>query len=488
MPIDVTMPKLSDTMEEGRILRWLKQPGDAVKIGEILAEVETDKANMELEAFDEGTLAELRVAENESAPVGSVIAVLAAPGEQAAGAKPAAKPAAAPAPAKATSTKAEPARAATTAPKAEPAKTAAAKAEAAPAPAAKAEAARAATKPAAPRAEAARPAPAKAGGSRDAEREPWRPTVVVRRAESSERDGEAKRIKASPLARRIAEESGIDLASIEGSGPGGRVVEQDVQAALASRGGRASADAPPAPARTEKPRPTEAAPQGGGRRELSRIRRTTAKRMAEAKREVPHFYASAEIAMDEAARAKDALARLGGEFEGLTYTHLVLKAVGLTLRQVPELNASYDGDAMILHEAVNVGLATATDEGLVVPVVRDCDRARLAELVRQTQGLVERARGLRFAPDDLSGATFTVSNLGMFPVSDFAAIINPPQAAILAVGAVRTTPVVRDGAVVPGRVMTVTLSCDHRILDGVLAGRFLRELKALLENPIALVV
>jgi pyruvate dehydrogenase E2 component (dihydrolipoamide acetyltransferase) len=192
--------------------------------------------------------------------------------------------------------------------------------------------------------------------------------------------------------------------------------------------------------------------------------------------------------MDEAARAKDALARLGGDFEGLTYTHLVLKAVGLALRQVPELNASYDGDAMILHDAVHVGLATATDEGLVVPVVRNCDRERLAEIVRQTQGLVERARSLHFAPDDLSGATFTVSNLGMFPVSDFAAIINPPQAAILAVGAVRTTPVVREGAVVPGRVMTVTLSCDHRILDGVLAGRFLRELKALLENPVALVV
>jgi pyruvate dehydrogenase E2 component (dihydrolipoamide acetyltransferase) len=487
MPIDVTMPKLSDTMEEGRILRWLKQPGDAVKIGEILAEVETDKANMELEAFDEGTLAELRVGENESAPVGSVIAVLAAPGEQAAGAKPAAKPAAAPAPTKTASPKTEPTKTEATPAKAEPAKTTAAKAEGAAPAAAKAEAARAATK-AAPRAEAARPAPAKGGGPRDSEREPWRPTVVVRRGESPERGGDAKRIKASPLARRIAEESGIDLASIEGSGPGGRVVEQDVQAALAGRGGRASADAPPPAARAEKPRATEAAPQGGGRRELSRIRRTTAKRMAEAKREVPHFYASAEIAMDEAARAKDALAQLGGDFEGLTYTHLVLKAVGLALRQVPELNASYDGDAMILHDAVHVGLATATDEGLVVPVVRNCDRERLAEIVRQTQGLVERARSLHFAPDDLSGATFTVSNLGMFPVSDFAAIINPPQAAILAVGAVRTTPVVREGAVVPGRVMTVTLSCDHRILDGVLAGRFLRELKALLENPVALVV
>jgi pyruvate dehydrogenase E2 component (dihydrolipoamide acetyltransferase) len=210
--------------------------------------------------------------------------------------------------------------------------------------------------------------------------------------------------------------------------------------------------------------------------------------MGEAKREIPHFYASTDVAMDEAVRLKETLTALGGEYEGLTYTHVLLKAVGLSLRRVPELNASYDGDAMILHEAVNVGVATAVDDGLVVPVVHGCDREPLAGLVRIARGLLERARAGRFGGDDLSGGTFTLSNLGMLPVTDFAAVINPPQAAILAVGAIREVPVVRDGKIVPGRVMTVTLSCDHRIIDGMLAGRFLRELKGLLENPLALVL
>src|SRR5947208_2746623 len=342
MPVDVTMPKLSDTMEEGKILKWLKHPGERVAIGEIIAEVETDKANMELEAYDEGTLAEVRVREGESAPVGAVIAVLAAPGEGAA------------------------------------------------------------------------PGPAAGAGKAAAAAE-----------------------KAPPVAK-----------------------------------------APPAAPR----------PAAGNRVDLSRIRRTTAKRMGESKREIPHFYASAEIAMDEAARLKEALAALEGEYAGLTYTHLVVKAVGLALTRAPALNASYDGDAMVLHEAVNIGVATAVEDGLVVPVVRHCDREPLAAIVRQARGLLERARSGRFASDDLTGATFTLSNLGMLPVTEFAAVINPPQAAILAVGTIRETPVVREGQIVPGRMMTVTVSCDHRIIDGVLAGRFLGELKGLLENPLALVL
>jgi len=427
MPIDVTMPKLSDTMEEGKILRWLKQPGERVAIGEVIAEVETDKANMELEAYDEGVLSEVRVKEGDSAPVGAVIAVLAEGGAAKAPRKP--------------EQPAEPR--APTAAKAEP--------------------------PAEPRAPgAARPEPAP--------REPWRPTVV-RRPEAPEGDGD-EHLKASPLARRIAREQGVDLRTVRGTGPGGRIVEKDVEAALAAPGRPAPGEA--ARAEPEKP----ASP--GGRVELSRVRRTTAKRMGEAKREIPHFYASAEIAMDEAVRLKEALGALGGEYTGLTYTHLLLKAVGLVLRKVPELNASYDGDAMLLHETVNVGVATAVEEGLVVPVVRNCDREPLAAIVRQARALLERARSGRFGSEDLSGGSFTVSNLGMFPVAAFAAVINPPQAAILAVGTIRETAVVRGGQVVPGHVMAVTLSCDHRIIDGVLAGRFLRELKGLLENPLVL--
>jgi pyruvate dehydrogenase E2 component (dihydrolipoamide acetyltransferase) len=427
MSIDIAMPKLSDTMEEGKILRWLKHVGDRVAIGDVLAEVETDKANMELEAYDEGVLSEVRVVEGESAPVGAVIAVLAAPGEAVAPPADAAPP-----------------------PRAQP--------------------------------EPSAPAPARA--REEAAREPRRPTVLRRPEQpASPERADTERVKASPLARRIAREHDLDLETVAGTGPGGRVVEKDVEAALAARGGA------PAGAALARPAPeVEARPQAGRRVDLSRLRRTTAKRMGEAKREIPHFYATAEIMMDEVVRLKAGLAALEGDYAGLTYTHLLLKAVGLALRRVPEVNASYDGDTMILHEAVNVGLATAVDEGLIVPVVRNCDREPLAGIVRQVRGLVERARTGRFESEDLLGGTFTLSNLGMLPVSDFAAVINPPQAAILAVGAIREAAVVRAGRVEPGWLMSATLSCDHRIIDGLLAGRFLQELKRLLESPLGLLL
>ncbi|HEV7732574.1 MAG TPA: dihydrolipoamide acetyltransferase family protein [Candidatus Binatia bacterium] len=446
MPIDVLMPKLSDTMEEGKIIKWFKQAGEGVAIGDILAEVETDKANMELEAYDEGVLSEVRTAEGESAPVGAVIATLSEKGEAAAPAKSAAP--------------AKPAAKAPVTPAAKVVEETAAEAPGDDAPAA-VEPAPEAAKPAAPK-----PKPT-----------PERPRIAaVKASRPAPSADDEERVRVSPLARRIAEERGIDLRGVTGTGPGGRIVEHDLPDAAA-----------PAPSRPVAP----AAPQpraGGTRRvELSKIRRTTAKRMAQAKQEVPHFYASADIAMDEAVRVKDGLTALGGDHEGLTFTHLVVKAVGMALTRVPELNAAYDDGAMILNDAVNVGVATSVDDGLVVPVLRNCDREPLSALVKQARALVERARAGKFAGDDLSGGTFTVSNLGMLPVSHFAAVVNPPQAAILAVGATRAVPVVRDGQVVPGQVMTVTLSCDHRVVDGVLAGRFLRELKALLENPIALV-
>src|SRR2546428_1094937 len=353
---DVTMPKLSDTMEEGKILRWLKQPGDRVAIGDVLAEVETDKANMELEAFDEGLLSEVRVKEGESAPVGTVIAVL-APAEEGKGASRSAAPA-------------ESRR------KPEPAK---------PVP---------------------RPAEAPSGAARgegrpEAARESWRPTVVRRPEAAAETEG-AEHVKASPRARRLAREHQIDLASLIGTGPSGRIVEKDIEAAIAARGAAPKKEPAPAP---------EASRRGERRMELSRVRRTTAKRMGESKREVPHFYASADIRMDEAVRLKEALAGLGGEFEGITFTHLVLKAVGIALRRVPEVNASYDGDAIVLHDTVHVGVATAVEAGLIVPVVHDCDRQPLGAIVRRARALAERARAGRFRSHDLMGGTFTLSNL-----------------------------------------------------------------------------
>ncbi len=448
MPIDVLMPKLSDTMEEGKIIKWFKQAGEAVKIGDILAEVETDKANMELEAYDEGVLEEVRTGEGESAAVGAVIAVLSAGGEARAPEKKAA---------------AKPKAPASAAQKAPPEPEEAAEDE----PADEAPPAEAVAKPA-PKA-AAKPAPER----------PRIAAVKPVQAPSRPETGE-ERVRASPLARRIASERGIDLSGIKGTGPGGRIVEQDVTAAQPAK-------PPAAAAAPTEARPRATAASGAPRVELSKIRRTTAKRMAQAKRDVPHFYASADIAMDESVRLKEALVALEGEYADLTFTHLIVKAVGVALRRVPELNSSYEDDVMILHDEVNVGVATSVDDGLLVPVLRHCDSAPLAMIVQQARGLLERARTGKFAGDDLSGGTFTVSNLGMLPVSEFAAVVNPPQAAILAVGTVRAVPVVRDGQVVPGRVMTVTLSCDHRVVDGMLAGRFLRELKALLENPLALV-
>jgi pyruvate dehydrogenase E2 component (dihydrolipoamide acetyltransferase) len=432
---DVLMPKLSDTMEEGTIIRWLKQRGDRVAIGDILAEVETDKANMELEAYDEGVLSEIRIAEGASAPVGAVIAVLS---EAGAGTAPDGG---------GTSEPAQPAERA-------PAAADEGEGTAPPAPVA-----------ARPVAEAARPVP-----------------VAVPPAHAAE---PGERVRASPLARRIARERGVDLRTVTGSGPGGRVVERDLATARVRQPGPEAAPRPRALAPAAKAAGT--AEPAATRVELGKMRRTTARRMAEAKRDVPHFYASSDIAMDECVRLKEGLAALEGEYTGITYTHLVLKAVGIALRRVPEMNASLDGETVVLHETAHVGLATATDNGLIVPVVRDCDRQPLGAIVAQARALVERARAGKFAPDDLRGATFTVSNLGMYPVAHFAAIVNPPQAAILAVGAVRRVPVVRDGILLPGHEMTVTLSCDHRIIDGALAGRFLKELNALLGAPLALV-
>jgi pyruvate dehydrogenase E2 component (dihydrolipoamide acetyltransferase) len=473
---DILMPKLSDTMEEGKIIRWLKQRGDRVAIGDILAEVETDKANMELEAFDEGVLGEIRTVEGESAPVGAVIAVLVEPGTAVEGKEPAAagKPDAA-----------------------------AARAADTPAPAAAARPAdeRRAEAKAPPNEERDREGDEAAAAEADGESEPPVAPAASRspRSESApppaspeasrgdapgSPTGAGDRVRASPLARRIARERAVDLGTLRGSGPGGRIVERDVEAAAKQPAAAEPAPRPRAVAAVAKPAAGERA---GTRVELGKVRRTTAKRMAEAKRDIPHFYASSDVTMDECVRLKDGLAALEGEYTGVTYTHLVLKAVGIALRRVPELNATFDDGTVLLHETVHVGLATATDDGLVVPVVRDVDRQPLGALIAQTRALVERARAGKFAADDLRGATFTVSNLGMYPVAHFAAVVNPPQAAILAVGAVREVAVVRSDAVVPGRLMTVTLSCDHRVVDGVLAGRFLKELNTLLGSPLALV-
>ncbi len=440
MSVEIVMPKLSDTMEEGTILKWLKQVGDAVSQGEILAEVETDKADMELEASAAGVLREIKVKEGESAAVGAVIALVedqgAATGARAGG---------------------EPARGG-------------------------GERRRGDARAEKPNGGSDEPPSGADGGGPAPD-----PAAVATS-------------KATPGARKLAGERGVDLRALQGSGPGGRIVTDDVETAAKRPPAPPARAGVAAPARggathdAAAPDDEVSAHEDGGRvapverRELSRMRQSIARRMSEAFRDIPHFYVTAEIDMTEAVRLKDALARSELFTTPISYTHMVLKATALALKRHPRLNASYADGALELKGEVNLGMAVAVEDGLVVPVLRHVDELPLAEIASAARDLVEHARRGRFARDDLSGGTFTVSNMGMLDLEEFAAVINPPQAAILAVGAIKDRAVVRDGEVVARRTMRVTVSCDHRIIDGVVAGHFLEELKRLLENPIVLVV
>jgi len=399
------MPKMGDAMTEGKILRWMKRPGDAVAVGEPIAEIETDKVNVELPAEEAGTLLEVLAQEGQSVPVGHPIAVIGRPGEQ---------PGTATAPARA-------------APGAEPA----------------------ASRPATP-AEAPTPAPARVPAE--------------------------ERIKASPLARRLAREHGVDLAAISGTGPEGRITKEDVEAYLA----RTAAAAPAAPGAPAPPLRTEEVP-------LGRPRRTVAQRMVEAKGPVPHFYVTVEIRMDAALDLRRQLNAALGE-KVVSVNDLVVKAAALALRAFPNLNASYRGETVRRYGDVHVGVAVDRPEGLIVPVIRHADRKGLVAIAREARDLAERARTGRLRPEELEGGTFTVSNLGMFEVESFAAIINPPQAAILAVGTALPRAVVEQGQVRAAHVMKATLSADHRVTDGAEAARYLAELRRLLEMPLLLVV
>lgn len=395
------MPKMGDAMTEGKILRWMKRPGDAVAPGEPIAEIETDKVNVELPAEEAGTLLEVLAPEGQSVPVGQPIAVIGRPGEQ---------PGTATAPARST-------------PGAEPA---------APRPATPAEA----------------PAPARIPAE--------------------------ERIKASPLARRLAREHGVDLAALTGTGPEGRITKEDVEAYLARTAGAAPAAPPTPPLRTEEV-------------PLGRPRRTVAQRMVEAKGPVPHFYVTVEIRMDAALDLRRQLNAALGE-KVVSVNDLVVKAAALALRAFPNLNASYRGETVLRYGEVHVGVAVDRPEGLIVPVIRHADRKGLVAIAREARDLAERARSGRLRPEELEGGTFTVSNLGMFEVESFAAIINPPQAAILAVGTALPRAVVDGGQVRAAHVMKATLSADHRVTDGAEAARYLAELRRLLETPLLLVV
>lgn len=440
---DITMPKMGFDMQEGTIVRWLKKVGDEVNRGEPIAEIETDKVTIEIEAFAAGTIAEIVVHEGQTAPVNAVIARLA--GEDGA------------------ATPAAPAQ----------------------------------TESAAPVAPAATPSAAAA------------PSIE---AAAPVNDAD---IKASPLARRLARDNGIDLRRVRGTGPSGRVVKEDIEAYLAAGGATQAPPAPapvkaapapaaPAPA-TPTPAPVAATPApapapvaaapvtpapAGASVPLSNMRKTIARRMAQSWQQFPHIFVSIEVDMGAALALRTQANADRSKEEQFSVNDLVLKACATALTSFPNLNASYADDGILLHPTVNISIAVAVDAGLMAPVVSNCQERSLGSIARETKRVVGLARDGKITPDLMQGGTFTVSNLGMYGITEFTSIITPPQAASLAVGTIRRVPAFKDDSdeVIAKNLMTITLSADHRVTDGAEVARFIGEVKRLLEKPLALLV
>ena len=390
----VVMPKLTDTMEEGVLLAWKKHEGDRVQAGEVIAEIETDKAVMDLEAFAPGVLRKLLVRDGETVQSGKLIAVIAEADEDIASAL----------------------------------------------------------------SDGVTAAPSISNGAKT-DAAPKKASAPAQPARS-----EAVRPIASPRAKALAAERGIDLSTLTGTGPGGRIVEDDVAAA-------SSASAQSLPAGTDQP--------------LSQMRKAIARSTVQSKAPVPHFYLTVDIDMEQAERVRDECKQSRQPHPSIT--DVLIKAAALALKRHPEMNVSFTGDAIRRYEQIDIGVAVGMEDGLITPVVRNCGAKTLAEISGETKPLIDRARQKRLSPQEYSGATFAISNLGMFDVDQFIALLMPPQAASIAVGAIRDVPVVSKGAVVAGRRMKVTLSCDHRALDGLMGAQFLKEFKRLLEHPQELV-
>jgi len=406
MATRVVMPKLTDTMEEGVVLGWKKHEGDQVAAGDVLAEIETDKAVMDLEAFGSGTLRKILADEGQTVKSGALIALIAEPDEDIDSAMKegiAPGPTAAPEPKPTPSTDVKP------------------------------------------------------------ETQPQRGQPKQNKTEKETESPHEVEIKASPRARALASERGIDLRSIKGSGPDGRIIERDVPIAKSGAEPAAASDRP-----------------------LSQMRKAIARTMVQSKAPVPHFYLTAEIGMDEAERLRHQLKRLHQVHPSVT--DLLIKASALALTRHPEINVSFVGEAIRQHRSIDIGIAVGLDDGLITPVLRNCHAKTLGQISSEAKELIDRARSKRLQPHEYEGATFSISNLGMFDVDNFIAVLVPPEAAALAVGTIRDLPIVDNGTVTIGRRMNVTLSCDHRALDGMQAAKFLQEFKAILEAPLQLAV
>lgn len=455
MATKVVMEALSPTMEEGRLVKWLKNEGDKIASGETLAEIETDKAVMELVARGEGVLRKRLLGEGATAPVGQLVAVIATPDENID-----ALLGGAPAP---------------TATEAKPAQDVGAKtresAGASSVPRSAAQSQGEASAPPQQQVPAFRMGTAAPKGQTPPSPAP--PTEQARDGGNGE-----GRARTSPLARRLARESGLDLQGVRGTGPGGRIIKRDIEAAIASGSGAQAAPGAPAPATTREGDFTDIA--------LTQMRKTIARRLSESIGPIPTFYLTAEFDMERVAEMRAAMLEMGDEFK-VSVNDIVMKAVATALTLHPEVNAHWLGDRIRQFNRVHLGMAVAVEDGLITPVVFDADRKRMSEISREARELAKRARERRLKPDEYMGATFSVSNLGMFGIEHFTAIINPPETGILAIGAVEQKPVVVDGAIVPRQRMRVTMSCDHRVVDGATGARFLQTLRRMLENPLLLV-
>ena len=453
---DVVMPRLSDSMEEGTILSWMKAVGDEVAVGDELVEIETDKANMVYEADESGTLTEIVAEEGATLPIGEVIGRIGEAGDAAVTEEAAADESEAEGGERSAETGSE------------GDKTPAKKEE---------ESASA----------------AETGPVSEA------PQIGATLRNASAKPGPSERIKASPIARRIAGDKGIDLASLSGSGPGGRIVKADVESASsppsqptsqpAEKPGEAptpaaTTPAAPTPGASEKPETAKGSVEAVS---LSKLQQVVARRMAESKATAPHFYLSTVIDMDRAVAARAAIKAQSKEGDVVpSFNDMVVKACAIALAEFPRANGAYRDGGLELFSRINVGIAVAAQDSLVVPTVFDADRKGLRQIATEARALAARVRDGSITPPELSGGTFTVSNLGMFGVTSFSAVINPPQAGILAVGSIDEMAVVRDGEIVPGQRMSVTLACDHRILYGADGAEFLARIRQLLEEPVSL--
>ncbi|GAA5521481.1 pyruvate dehydrogenase complex dihydrolipoamide acetyltransferase [Aliifodinibius salicampi] len=412
MAVKVEMPKLSDTMEEGVIAKWNVEEGDEVESGDIIAEVETDKATMEVEVFDDGTILKILVDEGDAVPLGQLMAVIGEEGEDISDIL-----------------------------------------------------------------EEAASGGEKETSETDGEEDTSEKTDKKESTDTSAEKAEEKstvtsddgRLKASPLARKMAEEKGITLSNVEGSGPQGRIIKRDIESYEPS--------AVPAAATVSRE---------DKEHRVSQMRKTIARRLSESKFNNPHFYETISIDMQP---VWDARKQINEKSDTkISFNDIVVKACAAALRKHPEINSSWHGDKIVEHGDVNVAVAVAIEEGLVTPVINNTDQKGLQQIGQETRDLAEKARERKLQPEQMEGSTFTVSNLGMFGIEEFTAIINPPNACILAVGAIKEVPVVEDGEVVPGKRMKVTLSSDHRIVDGAMAAQFLSTLKQMLESPLAMLL